>query len=68
MGSRERARTGQFIFICLAGLIFLFFSGCTTLQKLFIPPPEAPAEKVEKQPEPPQPEFEGLERAAQLFK
>ena len=65
---RERARAGQFIFLCITGLIFFLLSGCTTLQKLFIPPPGVPAEKVEKQPEPPQPEFEGLERAAQLFK
>ena len=62
---RERARAGQFIFLCITGLIFLLLSGCTTLQKLFIPPPGVPEEKVEKQPEPPQPEFEGLERAVQ---
>src|SRR4030042_2997873 len=65
---RERARAGQFFFLCITGLIFLLLSGCTTLQKLFIPPPGVPEEKVEKQPEPPQPECEGLERAAQLFK
>ncbi len=78
---RERARTGQFIFLCAAGLIFFLLSGCTILQRLFPPPPKAPAEKVEKPPEPPPPEVEkvekepeppppevaGLERAAQLF-
>ena len=52
----------------LAGLIFFLLSGCTTLQKQFIPPPEAPVIKVENPPEPPPPpEFEGLKRAAQLF-
>ena len=65
---RERARTGQFFFLCVAGLIFFLISGCTTLQKLFIPPPGIPVDKVEKQPEPPHPDFAGLERAAQLFK
>ncbi|MDH4267840.1 MAG: tetratricopeptide repeat protein [Deltaproteobacteria bacterium] len=69
---RERNRAGQFIFLCIAGLIFFLLSGCTTLKKIFIPTREVPAEKVEKQPErpqpPPQPEFEGLGRAAQLFK
>ncbi len=65
---RERTRAGQFIFLCIAGLIFFLFFGCTTLKKIFIPTREVPAEKVQKQPERPQPAFERLERAAQLFK
>ena len=65
---RERTRAGQFIFLCIAGLIFFLLSGCTTLEKIFIPTREVPAEKVQKQPERPQPAFERLERAAQLFK
>jgi len=70
---RERSRTGYFILLGVASLIFFLLSGCTTLQKLFIPPPEAPGPKVEIAPElppepPPPPEFAGLERAAQLFK
>ena len=65
---RERTRAGQFIFLCIAGLIFFLLSGCTTLEKIFIPTREVPAEKVQKQPERPQPALERLERAAQLFK
>jgi tetratricopeptide (TPR) repeat protein len=68
---RERARTGQFILLCVASLIFFLLSGCTTLRELFILPPAVPVEKVEKPPEPPEPpdpDFAGLERAAQLFK
>jgi len=65
---RERTRTRQFIFLCFAGLIFFLLSGCTTLQKLFVPTREVPAEKVQKLPERPKPAFEGLERAAQLLK
>jgi tetratricopeptide (TPR) repeat protein len=38
------------------------------LEKIFIPTREVPAEKVQKQPERPQPALERLERAAQLFK
>ncbi len=52
----------------LISLILFLLSGCTTLQKLFLPPPEAPAIKAERSPEPPPPpEFAGLKRAAQLF-
>ncbi len=56
----------------LISLILFLLSGCTTLQKLFIPPPEAPVIEAEKSPElpsetPPPPEFAGLKRAAQLF-
>ncbi|MBM4329915.1 MAG: hypothetical protein FJ117_01615 [Deltaproteobacteria bacterium] len=65
---RERTRAGQFLFLCLAGLIFFLLSGCATVEKILIPTPEVPAEKVQKQPEHPQPAFERLERAAQLFK
>ena len=65
---RKRTRTGQFIFLCIAGLIFFLLSGCTTLKNLFIHTREAPAEKVQKQPERPKPAFENLERAAQLLK
>jgi tetratricopeptide (TPR) repeat protein len=65
---RKRPRRGQFIFLCIAGLIFFLLSGCTTLKNLLVPPREAPAEKVQKQPERPKPAWESLERAAQLLK
>jgi 1-acyl-sn-glycerol-3-phosphate acyltransferase len=51
----------------MASLIFFLLSGCTTRQKLSIPPPEVPVEEVEKQPERLHPDFEGLARAAQLL-
>ena len=73
---RERTRSGQFIYICTASLIFFLFSSCTTLKKQMVSTrevqvvatPEAHDKKVETQREPQKPVKEGLGRAQELLK
>ena len=69
---RKRSRTGQFIFLCIAGLIFFPLFSCTTLEKQSVLTREVFVEKVPKQvtkpEEHPKPEVENLGRAEQLIK
>jgi len=64
---RERGRTRQLIFLCLAGLNFFFFLGCASLSKLISPPPEAPVEKIPPK-EAMSPAAKSIEKANQLLK
>ncbi len=64
---RERNRTRQLLFLCLAGLNLFFFMGCAALSKLVCPPPEKPAEKISPK-EILSPADKSVEKATQLLR
>ncbi|MGQ9695317.1 MAG: tetratricopeptide repeat protein [Thermodesulfobacteriota bacterium] len=64
---RERGRTRQLIFLCLAGVNLFFFLSCASISKLISPPPETPAGKIPVK-EPLSPADKSIEQANKLLR